>query len=123
MTMKLNNESYETYLKNGLEGLSKNFSIKSYKLASQEEWEGFERGKDMRVQIRWKGDCVWEWILEKTFWYQRNTNKEDRIWMRNHADLKIERCKTGLVKKEKKKSKKKSKIGSTQILFEEMKKQ
>lgn len=125
MIMKLNNESYETYLKNELDGLSKNFSMKSYKLACQEEWMGFERGRDVRVQIQWKGDCIWEWILEKTFWYQRNTNKEDRIWMRRHADPKINACKNAIVKKEKKKKskKKKPKIGSTQILFEEMKKE
>jgi len=122
MTMKYNNLSYETYLKNELEGLSKNFSMKSYKLASQEEWQGFERGKDIRVQIQWKGNCIWEWILEKTFWYQTNTNKEDRTWMRNHADIKIERCKMALVKKPPI-TKNKRKVGSTQLLFEEMKKQ
>jgi len=120
--MKNNNLSYETYLKNELDGLSKNFLVKSYKLASQEEWQGFERGKDIRVQIQWQGNCIWEWILEKTFWYQRNTNKEDRTWMRNHADLKIERCKIAIVKKTPI-IKNKRKVGSTQLLFEEMKKQ
>ena len=129
MTMELNNQSYESYMKGELEGLSKHFSIKSYKLATQEEWLGFERGRDVRVQIQWKGDCIWEWILEKTFWVQRNTNKEDRIWMRNHADVKIDACKNAIIKKKptetktKMPLKEKSKVGSTQLLFEEMKKQ
>ena len=128
--MELNNQSYESYMKGELEGLSKHFSIKSYKLATQEEWRGFERGKDVRVQIQWKGDCIWEWILEKSFWIQRNTNKEDRVWMRKHADIKLNACKNAIVKKKtvgrisntKIPLKKKNKVGSTQLLFEEMKK-
>ena len=128
MTMELNNQSYESYMKGELEGLSKHFSIKSYKLATQEEWLGFERGRDVRVQIQWKGDCIWEWILEKTFWVQRNTNKEDRIWMRNHADVKIDACKNAIIKKKPTETKtkmllkEKSKVGSTQLLFDENKK-
>ena len=128
MTMELNNQSYESYMKGKLEGLSKHFSIKSYKLATQEEWLGFERGSDVRVQIQWKGDCIWEWILEKTFWVQRNTNKEDRIWMRNHADVKIDACKNAIIKKKPTETKtkmflkEKSKVGSTQLLFDENKK-
>ena len=128
MTMELNNQSYESYMKGKLEGLSKHFSIKSYKLATQEEWLGFERGRDVRVQIQWKGDCIWEWILEKTFWVQRNTNKEDRIWMRNHADVKIDACKNAIIKKKPTETKtkmflkEKSKVGSTQLLFDENKK-
>ena len=126
--MELNNQSYESYMKGELEGLSKHFSIKSYKLATQEEWLGFERGRDVRVQIQWKGDCIWEWILEKTFWVQRNTNKEDRIWMRNHADVKIDACKNAIIKKKPTETKtkmllkEKSKVGSTQLLFDENKK-
>lgn len=128
MTMELNNQSYESYMKGELEGLSKHFSIKSYKLATQEEWLGFERGRDVRVQIQWKGDCIWEWILEKTFWVQRNTNKEDRIWMRKHADVKIDACKNAIIKKKPTETKtkmllkEKSKVGSTQLLFDENKK-
>jgi hypothetical protein len=128
MTMELNNQSYESYMKGELEGLSKHFSIKSYKLATQEEWLGFERGRDVRVQIQWKGDCIWEWVLEKTFWVQRNTNKEDRIWMRKHADVKIDACKNAIIKKKPTETKtkmllkEKSKVGSTQLLFDENKK-
>ena len=131
MTMKHNNVSYKDYLISSLESLSKNFTVKSYKLASQEEWYGFERGVDLRIQIQWKGECIWEWVMEKSFWLQRNTNKEDRVWMRKHADTKINACKNALVKKKtegyipktKMNLKEKPKVGSTQLLFEEMKKQ
>ena len=130
----LNNSSYKEYLVIGLEGLAKNFSVKEYKLACQEEWTGFERGRDLRIQIQWKGECIWEWIMEKTFWIQRNTNKEDRVWMRKHADVKIDACKNAIIKKKPTKTKpteiktkmslkEKPKVGSTQLLFEEMKKQ
>jgi hypothetical protein len=122
----INNLSYKDYITVGLEGLSKNFTVKTYKLAGQEEWMGFERGRDVRVQIQWKGACIWEWILEKAFWIQRNTNKEDRVWMRKHADTKLNACKNAMVKKKpitKKKISKLSKIkvGQTQDNFEKMK--
>ena len=122
----MNNSSYSDYLTNGLESLSKNFNIKTYKLASQEEWLGFERGRDLRIQIRWNKDCIWEWITEKTFWFQRNTNKEDRVWMRSHADTKINACKNAVIKKKIPKQNKPvatKKIGSTQDCFEKMKQQ
>ena len=94
----LNNSSYGEYLKNELESLSRHFNIKKYKLANQEEWQGFERGKDLRIQIRWDNKCIWEFIIEKLFWHQRNTNKEDRIHMRRWADLKINACKNSIKK-------------------------
>jgi len=125
----MNNSSYKNYITSGLETLSKNFTVKEYKLASQEEWRGFERGSDVRVQIQWKGVCIWEWILEKTFWIQGNTNKEDRVYMRKHADVKIAACKKAIIKKKPTETKtkmflkEKSKVGNTQLLFEEMKKQ
>ena len=50
----MNNVSYKEYLSSNLEGMTKNFSVKTYKLAGQEEWGGFERGRDVRVQIQWK---------------------------------------------------------------------
>lgn len=128
MKTKTSNVSYQEYLTTSLEGLSKNFSVKTYKLAGQEQWMGFERGKDVRIQIQWKGKCIWQWILERPFWMQRNTNKEDRVWMRNHADTKINACKNALVKKKPAKNKvpkvpklSKIKIGQTQENFEKMK--
>ena len=55
----------------------------------------------------------------------RNTNKEDRVWMRKHADTKLDACKNAIVKKNpiKKKVSKLSKIkvGQTQDNFEKMK--
>ena len=125
MKTTINNSSYQEYLISGLDGLSKNFIVKTYKLACQEEWMGFERGRDIRVQIQWKGKCIWEWILEKAFWIQRNTNKEDRVWMRKHADIKLDACKNAMVKKKPTKKKvsklSKIKVGQTQDNFEKMK--
>tara|TARA_Y100000034_G_scaffold37540_1_gene46143 strand:+ start:768 stop:1166 length:399 start_codon:yes stop_codon:yes gene_type:complete len=127
MKNKLSNSSYENYMKDQLQLLSSKFSLKTYKTAHQEEWTGFERGKDVRVQIQWKGNCIWEWIMEKPFWVQRNINKEDRVWMRKHADIKLEACKKSLKRKSPAVGnalnikKKKSKVCQTQVLFEEMK--
>jgi len=122
----LSNSSYETYMKDQLQVMSPNFSIKIYKTAHQEEWRGFERGKDFRIQIQWKKECIWEWITERSLWIQRNTNKEDRLWMRRHADIKLNACKNALVKKKpiKRKTNKTSDIttGHTQDCFEKMKK-
>ena len=125
----MNNMSYKEYITNGLESLSKNFTVKTYKLACQEEWKGFERGKDLRIQIQWKGKCIWEWILEKSFWIQRNTNKEDRVYMRKHADIKLNACKNAIIKKKtdgnapktKMFLKEKYKAGHTQVCFDKMK--
>ena len=126
MKNKMSNVSYENYMKDQLNLLSSNFSLKTYKTANQEDWNGFERGKDLRIQICWNGNCIWEWITEKPFWSQRNTNKEDRIYMRRHADVKINACRNAIVKKMPvKKVVRKNKpanVGSTQELFENMKK-
>lgn len=130
MKNKTTNASYADYLKDQLMVLSSNFSIKAYKRANEEDWIGFEKGRDLRIQIQWKKECIWEWITEKTLWVQRNTNKEDRIWMQRHADTKINACKNALVKKKtdthipktKMALKEKTKIGNTQDLFENMKK-
>lgn len=127
MKTVLSNASYEEYLKDQLMMLSSNFSLKSYKLACQEEWMGFERGRDVRIQIQWKGKCIWEWVIEKGFWLQRNTNKEDRIYMRKHADIKFNACKNAIVKNKKKTITRKSpktfiELGHTQDCFEKMKK-
>ena len=125
----MNNSSYKDYLINGLESISNNFKVKTYKLANHEEWYGFERGKDLRIQIQWKGECIWEWILEKNFWFQRNTNKEDRTYMRLHADTKLTACRNAVTKKKtdsyvpkpKMILKEKYKAGHTQVCFDKMK--
>jgi|15BtaG_2_1085339.scaffolds.fasta_scaffold08250_2 hypothetical protein len=128
---KTSSVSYEEYMKNELDFISKNFSVKTYKTAGDEKWEGFERGIDLRIQIQWKGQSIYEFLVEKPFWYQRNTNKEDRDYMRKWADPKIEMIKSGLVRKStivsrtksqpKQKSKKSNNISYTQELFEKAK--
>ena len=102
--------SYEKYLKSGLEILSKHFTIRTYKLAPANDYPMFERGKDLRVRVFWKGEYVEEseFIIESSFWYQSNKNKEDRAWMRNYADVKLKAF-YDAVEKGKQKSKKKKK--------------
>tara|TARA_Y100000034_G_scaffold106516_1_gene135293 strand:- start:1462 stop:1770 length:309 start_codon:yes stop_codon:yes gene_type:complete len=102
MKRNLSNSSYEEYMKDQLMLLSSKFAIKSYKRADLGNWFLFERGKDIRVQIQWKKNSVHEFIVEKEFWYMKNTNKEDRQYMRMLADPKISMFKNALFKKEKK---------------------
>ena len=79
--------SYEKYLKAGLETMSKHFSVRVYKLAPKEEYPQFIRGKDLRVQIFWKKESKYEFLIEQTFYYQSNRNKEDRQYMRQFANI------------------------------------
>ena len=83
--------SYEKYMKQALEVISKHLSVRVYKLAPQEEYPQFIRGKDLRVQIFWKKNSLYEFLVEQTFWLQSNRNKEDRTYMRGfaHVHLKI----------------------------------
>ena len=123
--------SYEKYLKAGLENISKHFSVRTYKLAPKSDYPIFERGKDLRVQIFWKKESKYEFIIEQSFWYQSNTNKDDRIWMRNHADIHLKAFYDAVAKGKEKSKKKKptirkvkktAKVGSTQESFEKIKK-
>ena len=107
--------------------LSKNFKVKTYKRANEDEWGGFSKGEEFRIQIQWKNKSIFEFIVERPFWYQRNSNKEDRIHMRKFADQKIQMLKSSLIRKPTKTAPVKStnhkvKIGNTQDLFENMKK-
>tara|TARA_R100000315_G_C5147924_1_gene84686 strand:+ start:19 stop:474 length:456 start_codon:yes stop_codon:yes gene_type:complete len=129
--------SYENYLKSALQLISPHLSVRVYKLAPKEEYTSFIRGKDLRIQIYWKKESKFEFIVEQAFWYQSNRNKEDREYMRDWADLKVKmiqdamergkkahESKIKVKKKTKKNTKKKVKktaIGSTQNKFEEMK--
>ena len=123
--------SYEKYMKDQLALLSPNLLIKEYKLAPKEDFPTFERGTDIRIQIRWKKKILNEFIIEKSFWYQSNRNKEDRMWMRDFAHAKLDPLKVIYLKaqaqikkkkpKTKTKTKTKTKIGSTQKLFDKMK--
>ena len=124
------NMSYEKYLKMALSMISPHLTVRTYKLAPASDYPMFERGKDLRVQIYWKKESKYEFIVEQTFFYQSNTNKEDREYMRGWADLKIKMFKDSIVKPVKKskvvvkppKRKTKTTVGSTQQKFEEMKK-
>lgn len=122
MTHSLSNSSYEEYMKDQLMLLSKNFKVKTYKRANEDDWSGFVKGEDFRIQIQWKGKPIFEFVIERPFWYQRNLNKEDRLHMRRFADQKIQMLKGGLIRKSAKPIKSKIKIGNTQDLFENMKK-
>mgnify|MGYP003131518387 CR=1 FL=1 len=121
------NLSYEKYLKQALSLISPNISIRVYKLAPKNDYPCFERGKDLRVQIYWDKESKYEFIVEEIFFHQSNRNKEDRDYMRQWADLKIKMFKDAVTRKSKKKTtkkvtrKKKTKVGSTQDVFEKMK--
>jgi hypothetical protein len=102
--------SYEKYMKTGLEIISQKFSIRTYKLAPKEDYPFFKRGKDLRVRVFFNGKYVEgsEFLIELSFWMQSNGNKEDRRWMRSHADHKL-KCFYDAVQRGKKKPKKEKK--------------
>ena len=81
--------SYEKYLKMALSMISPNLTVRTYKLAPASDYPMFERGKDLRVQVYWKKESKYEFIIEKVFFQQSNRNKDDREWMRQHADIHI----------------------------------
>ena len=128
--------SYEKYLASGLEMIHpKDLTYRAYKLAPAEEYPSFIRGKDLRIAFFIKNKPVmtsdgrpYEFIVEINFWTSKNTNKEDREYMRGFADyhLKIfcaakktkKKTKKKVVKRKKKTSKK---VGSTQRNFDKMK--
>ena len=133
----LNNSSYFDYMKHQLALLSSGFVVKVYKRADLNDWRGFLRGQDFRIQIQFKKKCLFEFVVEQNFCYQRNTNKEDRTYMRRWADPKIQMIKDAQIKlKPKKKTKKisnsisctqnnisctQNSISCTQDAFEKMK--
>tara|TARA_Y100000310_G_C19974479_1_gene486964 strand:- start:125 stop:490 length:366 start_codon:yes stop_codon:yes gene_type:complete len=116
----LNSSSYEEYLKDQLSILSPNFTVKTYKRANEDEWGGFIKGKDLRIQIHFKKKSLFEFLVETSFWRQRNTNKEDRIYMRRWANPKIQMIKNAQIKKKPKSSN--NVVSKTQDAFEKMKK-
>jgi len=83
--------SYENYLKSGLDIISPRLSLRVYKLAPKKDYPLFERGRDLRVQIYWDKESKYEFIISKSFWYVSNKNKEDRKWMRYHADVHLKK--------------------------------
>jgi len=127
--------SYESYMKAALEIMSKRFQIRTYKLATGDDYLGFIRGKDLRVQVWFdKNYTGYEFVIEISFWMQSNRNKEDRKYMREAANAhlktiheQVEQAKKRFKKsspKKKKTTKKRAtvKIGNTQRAFEDAKK-
>tara|TARA_R110001583_G_scaffold60870_1_gene180475 strand:+ start:1157 stop:1615 length:459 start_codon:yes stop_codon:yes gene_type:complete len=129
--------SYEKYLTTGLEMIHpKDLTFRAYKLAPAEDYPSFIRGKDLRVAFFIKNKPVmtsdgrpYEFIVQINFWSQKNTNKEDRAYMRGFADAHLKTF-YDAVEKTKKKRKKKvvkrkkkttKKVGSTQRKFDKMK--
>jgi hypothetical protein len=79
--------------------LSSNFIIKSYKRSNIDDWPAFEKGRDVRIQVQWKKEPVYEFVAESSFWHMRNMNKEDRKHMRKWSDQKIQMFKNAMKKK------------------------
>ena len=79
--------SYFKYLKEGLSNISSRLSLKVYKTASKKEYPIFERNKDVRVNICWDNESKYEFIVENSFFYQNNSNSDDRKYMRVFADV------------------------------------
>jgi len=117
--------SYEKYLNAGLCVISPHLSVRVYKLANKEDYPMFERGRDIRVQVYWKKESKYEMLIERSFYYQSNTNKEDRKWMRDWVDPKLQMFSNAIKRSSKKESKntqpKKAKVGFTQEAFEKIK--
>tara|TARA_R110001583_G_scaffold1042_3_gene8948 strand:+ start:3553 stop:3849 length:297 start_codon:yes stop_codon:yes gene_type:complete len=95
---KLSNISYSEYMKDSLQQLSSKLSIRSYKTAKLEDWV-FEKGTDIIVKVFWEKTSVYEFIIEKTFWNQRNTDSKDKTYMRMFADPKIEMLRKCITRK------------------------
>tara|TARA_R100000664_G_C2744187_1_gene132236 strand:- start:475 stop:771 length:297 start_codon:yes stop_codon:yes gene_type:complete len=92
----MTNESYSKYMKNSLDMLGSKFSIREYKTSSDDLT--FQRGKDLRIRILWNTSLVLEFKVDSGFWTQRNTNKADRKWMRDHANAHLNAIKQALTK-------------------------
>ena len=100
---RLTTESYEKYLKRGLDRLCPHFSIRVYKTCPIETNPIFTKGEDLRIQIWWKKDTVLhEFFVDKSFWYLSNKNREDKKYMRSIANLKLKMLETSLIKNSKK---------------------
>tara|TARA_R110000824_G_scaffold113902_3_gene263962 strand:- start:190 stop:513 length:324 start_codon:yes stop_codon:yes gene_type:complete len=99
MKNNLSSASYEEYMKDQLSLVSPKIVVKAYKTANEDEWGGFVRGTDLRIQIQLKKKSLFEFVVEKSFWYQRNNNKDDRKYMRDWADKKVQMFESCRVKK------------------------
>ena len=95
----MNTLSYEKYLTSQINSIAPFITIKTYKTANKINYPIFERDKDLRIQFHHNNECIYEFIVERTFWLTSNKNKEDKRWMRQHADLKIDMVKNAVYKK------------------------
>ena len=87
----LKSESYERYLTKELESLNSNFIVKTYKTAGDaEKWSSFQKGEDLRIQIRWKKDVIDEFIVDKSFWLTSNRDRDDQKYMRDFAHIHLD---------------------------------
>jgi hypothetical protein len=90
--------SYNEYLKAGLDILSPRLSLRVYKTAPKEDYPLFERNRDVRIKFFWDKEPIYEFITDVTFFYQKNTNREDRNHMRGWADIKFRMLEDALEK-------------------------
>ena len=103
--------SYEKYVKAALEIMSKRFDVRTYKLAPKEDYPSFIRGKDLRVQIWFdKKFLGYEFLVEYAFWVQSNRNKEERMYMREHANQHLKPIHDAVLLAKSKESKKKKNV-------------
>jgi hypothetical protein len=93
--------SYEQYMKSAIGTICHRLSIRTYKLAPKKEYPTFERGKDIRVHVYWDKESKYEFIVEYSFWCKTNNNKEDREWMRQHADIHLQKFDNAVTRKNK----------------------
>lgn len=94
-------ESYEKYLTKEMAQISDRLSLKIYK--TDKENPCFIQGEDLRIQIRWdKTRILYTFIVEKSFWYVSNKDKEDQKHMRVWADEKISMLKKAIIRKPRK---------------------
>jgi len=92
----MNNLSYEKYLIGQLQLFAPQLQVKIYKTANKELYPLFERHKDLRIQFHNNKKCIYEFIVEKSFWYTSNNNKEDKKWMRSWANPKLNTVKDAI---------------------------
>ena len=97
---KLSHSSYQEYLRDALSQIASKFSIKYYKRANLDDWPAFEKGIDIIVKVFWEKNLIYEFIIEKSFWIQRNINSKDRKHMRRCADPKIEMFRKCIIRKQ-----------------------
>jgi len=89
MKLGKSNLSYKEYLTQNIKVLNNNLSVRTYKRGGP-LFESFDRERDYRISIQWKKDPIYQFVVDKSFWNQRNSNNADRTWMVCHADPTIE---------------------------------